>query len=119
MLTVVVTLVVSILGGYAFARFTFPGRNVLFLVTLAILMVPYATLLIPLYVLLNALGLQNSLLGRGAGAHDVPAAVRDVHDAHLVRGGARASSRSRRWSTAAGRFARPAADHAARGAARA
>ena len=35
----------------------------LFLVTLAILMVPYATLLIPLYVLLNDFGLNNSLLG--------------------------------------------------------
>jgi multiple sugar transport system permease protein len=62
-LTVLFTLVVSILGGYAFAMFTFPGRNALFLVTLAILMVPYATLLIPLYVLLNQLGLQGSLVG--------------------------------------------------------
>ena len=55
--------VISLLGGYAFARFRFPGKNVLFLLTLAILMVPYATLLIPLYVLLNEVGLQNSLLG--------------------------------------------------------
>ena len=62
-LTVVVTLTLSILGGYAFARFSFPGKNVLFLITLAILMVPYATLLIPLYVLLRNLGLSNSLLG--------------------------------------------------------
>ena len=62
-LTVLFTLVVSTLGGYAFARFRFPGRDVLFLLTLAILMVPYATLLIPLYVLLNEIGLQNSLLG--------------------------------------------------------
>jgi multiple sugar transport system permease protein len=62
-LTVLVTLVVSVLGGYAFATFAFPGRNILFLLTLAILMVPYATLLIPLYVLLNELGLQNSLVG--------------------------------------------------------
>jgi len=62
-LTVLFTLTVSLLGGYAFARFRFPGRDVLFLVTLAILMVPYATLLIPLYVLLNAIGLQNSLVG--------------------------------------------------------
>jgi multiple sugar transport system permease protein len=62
-LTVVLTVVVSLLGGYAFARFTFPGKNLLFLGTLAILMVPYATLLIPLYVLLNDLGLQNSLVG--------------------------------------------------------
>ncbi|GAA0454579.1 ABC transporter permease [Actinoplanes capillaceus] len=62
-LTVLFTLGVSLLGGYAFAMFRFPGRNLLFLVTLAILMVPYATLLIPLYVLLNDLGLQNSLVG--------------------------------------------------------
>jgi len=62
-LTVIVTLAVSILGGYAFARFTFPGKNLLFLLTLAILMVPYATLLIPLYVLLRNLGLNNNLVG--------------------------------------------------------
>jgi multiple sugar transport system permease protein len=62
-LTVGLTLAVSLLGGYAFARFRFPGKNALFLLTLAILMVPYATLLIPLYVLLNQVGLQNSLVG--------------------------------------------------------
>lgn len=63
LLTCAVTLGLSILGGYAFARFAFPGKNLLFLATLAILMVPYATLLIPLYVLLRSLGLANSLLG--------------------------------------------------------
>jgi multiple sugar transport system permease protein len=61
--TVVLTLCISLLGGYAFARFTFPGKDALFLATLAILMVPYATLLIPLYVLLNEIHLQNSLIG--------------------------------------------------------
>jgi multiple sugar transport system permease protein len=63
LLTVLLTLVISLLGGYAFARFRFPGKDVLFLATLAILMVPYATLLIPLYVLLNIVGLSNSLVG--------------------------------------------------------
>lgn len=62
-LTVLFTLVAALTGGYAFSRFRFPGRNLLFLLTLAILMVPYATLLIPLYVLLTMIGLQNSLLG--------------------------------------------------------
>ena len=65
-LTVAGTLFVSLLGGYAFGRFSFPGKNVLFLATLAILMVPYPTILIPLYVLLGWLGLQNSLLGLAA-----------------------------------------------------
>lgn len=62
-LTVAGTLLVSTLGGYAFGRFRFPGRDVLFLLTLAILMVPYATILIALYVLLGWLGLADSLLG--------------------------------------------------------
>jgi multiple sugar transport system permease protein len=62
-LTVGGTLLVSTLGGYAFGRFRFPGRDVLFLLTLAILMVPYATILIALYVLLGWLGLEDSLLG--------------------------------------------------------
>jgi multiple sugar transport system permease protein len=62
-MTVVGTLFVSALGGYGFARFHFPGKNLLFLATLAILMVPYATILIPLYVVLGHLGLQNSLVG--------------------------------------------------------
>jgi multiple sugar transport system permease protein len=62
-MTVAGTLVVAGLGGYGFARFSFPGKNLLFLATLAILMVPYATILIPLYVVLGHLGLQNSLVG--------------------------------------------------------
>ena len=62
-LTVGGTLLVSTLGGYAFGRFRFPGRDVLFLLTLAILMVPYATILIALYVLLGWFGLEDSLVG--------------------------------------------------------
>lgn len=62
-LTVGLTLLVSTLAGYAFGRFRFPGREVLFLLTLAILMVPYATILVALYIMLGWLNLQNSLLG--------------------------------------------------------
>ena len=66
-------------------------------------MVPYATLLIPLYVLLNALGLQNSLVGVALVLTPVPAAVRDVHDADLVRVGAPRARRGGAWSTALAR----------------
>ncbi|MEV4622933.1 carbohydrate ABC transporter permease [Asanoa sp. NPDC049573] len=62
-LTVAGTLLVATFGGYAFGRFRFPGRDLLFLVTLAILMVPYATILIALYVLLGWIGLEDSLIG--------------------------------------------------------
>ncbi|MCI2957383.1 carbohydrate ABC transporter permease [Agromyces atrinae] len=62
---VVGTLVVSVLGGYAFSRFSFPGKNLLFLGALAILMVPHPTILIPIYQMLRTFGLQNSLIGVG------------------------------------------------------
>jgi multiple sugar transport system permease protein len=55
------TLLVTVLGGYALARFSFPGKNLLFLGALAILMVPHPTILVPLYTMLNFVGLQNSL----------------------------------------------------------
>jgi multiple sugar transport system permease protein len=65
LITVAVTVLATTLGGYAIARFAFPGKNLLFLVTLAILMVPYTTILIPLYILLGWIGLQDSLVGLG------------------------------------------------------
>jgi multiple sugar transport system permease protein len=63
LMTVIGVLLVAVPGGYAFARLRFPGKNVLFVLSLAILMVPYATILIPLYVLLGWLGMQDSLFG--------------------------------------------------------
>jgi multiple sugar transport system permease protein len=62
-LTVIGSVVVCVLGGYGFARFRFHGKSLLFGATLAILMVPYATILLPLYIVLGHLGLQNSLIG--------------------------------------------------------
>lgn len=58
-------LLVSTTGGYGFARFSFPGKNLLFTLVLSVLMVPYAALLVPLAVWLNQIGLQNSLVAVG------------------------------------------------------
>jgi multiple sugar transport system permease protein len=63
MFTVVGSVVVCVLGGYGFARYTFRGKNLLFGTTLGILMVPYATILLPLYIVVGHLGLQNTLVG--------------------------------------------------------
>ena len=62
-LTIIGTVVVAVLGGYGFARFNFRGKKLLFGSTLLILMVPYATILLPLYIVLVRLGLHNSLVG--------------------------------------------------------
>ncbi len=45
------------LAGYAFARLRFPGRELLFLVVLATLMIPDQLRLVPVYLLLNDVGL--------------------------------------------------------------
>ncbi len=56
-------LITSSLAGYAFAKFRFPGRNVLFVLVLATLMIPFQVRVIPLYVLASDLGLLNTYGG--------------------------------------------------------
>ena len=62
-MTVILTVVVSTLAGYGFARYHFRGKQLTFIAVLAILMVPFPTILLPLYLLLNDVGLLNSLFG--------------------------------------------------------
>jgi multiple sugar transport system permease protein len=50
-------LVLASLAGYAFARLRFPGRELLFLVVLATLMIPDQLRLVPVYLLFNLFGL--------------------------------------------------------------
>ncbi|MEH6939310.1 carbohydrate ABC transporter permease [Bacillus sp. JJ664] len=49
------------LAAYAFARIEFPGRNVLFLVALSVLMVPGQVFLLPQYMIMVKLGWLNTL----------------------------------------------------------
>ncbi len=53
----------SAMLGFAFARYRFPGRRVLFAVLLFTMMVPGMLLLIPQFILARDLGLLNSLWG--------------------------------------------------------
>lgn len=61
--TVIITIVLSTLGGYGFSRFNFPGKDALFITILATLMIPFQSILIPLFLVLRILYLQNTLLG--------------------------------------------------------
>ncbi|CEG28482.1 carbohydrate ABC transporter permease [Bacillus sp. B-jedd] len=54
-------LVSSALVAYGFARFTFKGRDTLFMVLLATMMIPWEVTMIPLYMEFNALGWINTL----------------------------------------------------------
>ncbi len=58
--TVVLTISVCAPAGFAFARFDFRGKNVLWVMVLASLMVPYEATVIPAYSLIDRLGWLNS-----------------------------------------------------------
>ena len=51
----------SSLAGYVFAKFKFPGRDLLFTLLLGTLMVPFPVVLIPIYLIVNNLHLLNTL----------------------------------------------------------
>lgn len=57
------TLLTSALAGYVFAKYRFWGRERLFTVLLSTMMVPFAVVLVPLYVTVANLALADKLLG--------------------------------------------------------
>ncbi|WP_432489299.1 carbohydrate ABC transporter permease [Kineococcus sp. SYSU DK018] len=57
---VALTIVLSVLAGYAFAAMRFPGRTVLFYVMLLGLMLPVESFIIPLYYDLRGIGLTDT-----------------------------------------------------------
>ncbi|MGH1550702.1 carbohydrate ABC transporter permease [Leifsonia poae] len=61
--TVAVSMIVGILGAYAFARLRFRFRQAVLILFLATYMLPQIALLIPLYLILNSLGLLDTVVG--------------------------------------------------------
>ena len=59
----IVPIIVAAMAAYAFAWLEFPGRDWLFLVVIALLVVPIQMALIPIFSLYNDLGLFDSILG--------------------------------------------------------
>ena len=62
-LAVALTVFINLLCGYTFAKFRFPGRNVLFFAILGALMVPIQVILVPEFLIVSWLGLLNTHLG--------------------------------------------------------
>ena len=61
--TVILTVAVSVLAGYGFSRYRFRFKNVFFVLVIATLMIPFQSILTPLFIILARLGLNNSLVG--------------------------------------------------------
>ncbi|WP_433249391.1 carbohydrate ABC transporter permease [Streptosporangium sp. CA-135522] len=56
----VIAIVVSLLAGYAFAKFDFRGKNVFFVLLLSTLVIPSGVTIIPIFEMMNDLGLIDS-----------------------------------------------------------
>ncbi|MER9415628.1 carbohydrate ABC transporter permease [Mesorhizobium sp. M0306] len=62
-MTVVLSVIVSVLAGYGFSRFRFPLKNLLFVVILSTIMIPFQSILTPIFLVLTKIGLHNTLTG--------------------------------------------------------
>ncbi|HKE19130.1 MAG TPA: carbohydrate ABC transporter permease [Kofleriaceae bacterium] len=63
LLAIVLTLVLTVPAGYGLARFPIPGKELIFVVLLLALIVPYQALLTPMFLMFAKMGLTNRLLG--------------------------------------------------------
>lgn len=61
--TTVPALLINALAGYAFARFRFRGKNVIFLIFLATMMIPFQVIMVPLYLEVYYLNWLNTFTG--------------------------------------------------------
>ncbi|HZY48300.1 MAG TPA: carbohydrate ABC transporter permease, partial [Devosia sp.] len=62
-ITIVFVIVLAVPAGYGLARFQFRGKELLFLVLLLPLMIPYQALLVPIYMMFAKIGLANTQVG--------------------------------------------------------
>ncbi|HEY9704332.1 MAG TPA: carbohydrate ABC transporter permease [Allocoleopsis sp.] len=62
-LTVILNLLFCALAAYPLARLNFTGKEVIFALIVATIMIPFQIIMIPLYILTVKLGLRNSYLG--------------------------------------------------------
>ncbi|GAA1000524.1 carbohydrate ABC transporter permease [Acrocarpospora macrocephala] len=63
LLAIVLALLLTVPAAYALARFPIPGKEVIFVVLLLALIIPYQALLTPMFLMFAKIGLTNSLVG--------------------------------------------------------
>jgi multiple sugar transport system permease protein len=62
-MTMVLSVLVSGAAGYGLSKFRFRGRNVVFLMIMGRMMIPFEAIMIPMYMIAVKLGLQNTYTG--------------------------------------------------------
>ena len=63
LITTAAMLLVTVLAAYAFARIKFPGRDIVFLIFLALMMIPNELVIITNFVTITNLGMRNTFSG--------------------------------------------------------
>jgi multiple sugar transport system permease protein len=56
-------LLTSSMAGFAFARYDFPGRTIIFYIILSTLMIPFQVIMIPLFIMMARFGIVNTYWG--------------------------------------------------------
>mgnify|MGYP000539419381 FL=1 len=74
-LATILTLIINSMAAYAFAKYNFRGRDGLFVMTLAMIMIPLQVILIPIYLVVSSLGLVNTYWGMIIPAAATPTGV--------------------------------------------
>ena len=64
--------VFSVLAGFGFAKYRFPGKNIMFTLLMALMIMPLQVTLVPNYMVLDAVGLRNTYLSLALPAIFVP-----------------------------------------------
>lgn len=57
------TVILSSITGYGLAKFKFKGRNLVFMLIMATMMIPFEAIMIPLYMVVTDMGLQDTYVG--------------------------------------------------------
>lgn len=59
--TIVGQVIMCSMAGYAFGRLNFPGKNIIFVASLSVLMIPSTLFILPQYLIIQKMGLINTL----------------------------------------------------------
>jgi alpha-1,4-digalacturonate transport system permease protein len=59
----IITVIINIMAGYALSKYIFPGRDLIFVLMIATLMIPLQVIMIPIFLQLKKMHMLNSLWG--------------------------------------------------------
>ena len=59
----ITTILIASITGYGIAKFKFRGKNIIFMMIMATMMIPFEAIMIPLYMVATALKMQDSYAG--------------------------------------------------------